>query len=92
MILKNLRQKLMQAAAVIAVLTGTASAQMPMPSISLGGDHKRPLTPEELKRQQQIDQAYKAATSKIPDKQPVDPWGDVRPAPPPAPQKKKATN
>jgi hypothetical protein len=35
------------------------------------------LTPEE----KQIDNDYKAATSKIPDQKPNDPWGAIRPAP-----------
>ena len=29
----------------------------------------------------QIDNDYKAATSKIPDQKPNDPWGAIRPAP-----------
>jgi hypothetical protein len=38
---------------------------MPMPSFSLQGDKKRPLTPEEQERQKQLDNDYKAATKKI---------------------------
>ena len=68
------------AAAVIALLTGTASAQMPTPAIHLGHD-KPALTPEQLEKQKAIDNAYNSATQKIPDKKPVDPWGNVRPDP-----------
>ncbi|MGD0025440.1 MAG: hypothetical protein ABSC37_12590 [Xanthobacteraceae bacterium] len=81
-------RKLMQAAAVIALLTGTASAQMPMPAVHLNGD-KRPPTPEEIEKQKAIDNAYKSATQKIPDKKPVDPWGNVRPNPSPASKNKQ---
>jgi hypothetical protein len=52
-----------------------------MPSISLGGD-SRPLTPEEIQKQKAIDQAYKSATKKIPNKNTTaDPWGNIRSAP-----------
>jgi hypothetical protein len=55
-----------------------------MPKFSIGGEQKRKLTPEEQERQKQIDADYKAATSKIPTQKTVDPWGDVRQAPPAA--------
>jgi hypothetical protein len=54
---------------------------MPTPSMSLQGDKKRPLTPEEQERQKQLDNDYKAATSKIPDQTANDPWAAIRPAP-----------
>jgi hypothetical protein len=80
--------KLVLAGAVVAVPTGIAFAQSPiMPKMSLQGDEKH-LTPEELERKRQIDDAYKAATAKIPDKTVNDPWADVRPSPP-APALKK---
>jgi hypothetical protein len=66
----------------IALLTSAASAQMPMPSLSLGKD-KPPPTAEELAKQKALDDAYKAATKKIPEKKAAtnDPWGGVRPNP-----------
>jgi hypothetical protein len=74
-------RKLIVAGAATVLLTGAAVAQMPMPSISLGKD-KPPPTEEELAKQKAIDDAYKAATKKIPDKQVADdPWGGVRPNP-----------
>jgi hypothetical protein len=77
-------RKLIQAGAVLALLTGTAYAQFPMPSMSLGGD-KPPPTAEEIERQKAIDNAYSTATKKIPEKQgAADPWGTVRPSQPPA--------
>jgi len=57
--------------------------------MSLQGDQEKQLTPEEQKRQKQIDEAYKAATNKIPNQVANDPWTGVRPAPAaPAPKKK----
>ena len=60
-------RKLILAGAVLALLTGAAYAQFPMPSISLGKD-KPPPTAEEIERQKAIDNAYNSATKKIPDK------------------------
>jgi len=77
-------------AGALALMTANASAQMPMPSVHLGGEQKRPLTPEEKERQKQLDDDYKAATNKTPDQKANDPWGFVRPAPTvPAPKKKQ---
>lgn len=74
-------RKLILAGAVIALVTGPAAAQMPMPSMSLHNEPK-PLTPEEQAKQKALDDAYKAATKKIPDKQVADdPWGNVRSVP-----------
>ncbi len=74
-------KKLIQAAAIIALLTGTASAQLPMPSFPLNGDGRQ-LTPEEMQKQKAIDQAYRSATKKIPNKKAAnDPWGNIRSAP-----------
>jgi hypothetical protein len=82
--------KLIPLAGALALLTTSASAQMPMPSFSLQGDKKRPLTPEEQERQKQLDNDYKAATNKTPEQKAIDPWADVRPTPTvPAPKKKQ---
>jgi hypothetical protein len=75
-------KELLLLAAALALVTGSASAQNPlMPGISLGGEHKRQLTPEEQEREKQIDNDYKAATKKIPDQEASDPWTGVRPTP-----------
>jgi hypothetical protein len=79
------------AAAVTAVLVGSAAAQFPMPSVNLEREKVR--TPQEIERDKAIDRAYQSATKKIPDKQIAnDPWSDVRSAPTPAapsPKKKQ---
>jgi hypothetical protein len=72
-------RNLIQAAAILALVTAPAAAQM---AISPFKGQERKLTPDELKAQQQRDKDYKAAMDKIPEKKVVkDPWGDVRPAP-----------
>lgn len=74
---RKVLRTLIQAVAITALLTGTALAQLPMPTFHLGGD-KAPPTPEELEKQKATDNAYKSAIKKIPDKKPADPWGNVR--------------
>jgi hypothetical protein len=74
---KDILGKLVRAGAIIALLTGAASAQIPMPGINLSPD--RQMTPEEKEKQKVIENAYKSAIEKIPDKKPpADPWGAVR--------------
>jgi hypothetical protein len=85
---RNVMRKLISAAVIVAALTGTASAQLPM-GLSLGASNKHKLTPEEQAKQDEIDQAYKSATNKIPDRNVNDPWADVRPAPAPSVKKKQ---
>ncbi len=77
-------ERLLTALAVLALLTASASAQMPMPSMHLGGD-KPPATPEQIAKQKAIDEAYRSASKKIPEKKATaDPWGNVRAAPGPS--------
>jgi hypothetical protein len=78
-------------AAILTVLTGSAFAQSNpfMPKMSLGGQEKKALTPEEQEKQKQLDDAYRSATNKIPNQSANDPWASVRRAPAaPAPKKK----
>ena len=83
------------AGATLFLLTAAASAQ----GVTLGDSglgispfkqqDKRPPTQEEIEKQQKLDDAYKAATNKIPDQKANDPWAVVRPSSPtPAPKKK----
>jgi hypothetical protein len=74
--------KLFGAAAVLALLTGAASAQLPMPGITLNPDSQRVLTPEEKEKQKALDDKYRSTMQSIPDKKaPADPWGNIRAAP-----------
>jgi hypothetical protein len=78
--LRHAARRLLPAAAMLALLTATAAAQFPMPKVSLQPEERK-LTPDELERQKAIDKAYRATTSKIPEKKADDPWGNVRAAP-----------
>jgi hypothetical protein len=79
---KGVWSKLLLLSIALPLLTGSAFAQNPfMPKMSLGEKEKKQLTPEEQERQKQLDQDYKAATTKIPDQNAADPWADVRPTP-----------
>jgi hypothetical protein len=78
---KGLWSKSLLLAAALALLSGSASAQM-------SGGHGPPSgapdtgpSPLERQRQKEIDNNYKAATKNIPNQKPKDPWGDVRSAP-----------
>jgi hypothetical protein len=68
------------AGAALALLMAPAAAQMPMPGMKLNNAPKVK-TPEELARDKAVDEAYKAANKKIPDKVANDPWGNIRSAP-----------
>ena len=81
---KRLRVLLGLVLAAAFALPGTSALAQSnpfMPKMSIGGEQKRPLTPEEQERQKQIDSDYKAATSKIPAQKAADPWADMRQGP-----------
>jgi hypothetical protein len=72
--------------AISALLIGAASAQFPMPGISLNpGADRPPLTKEEAEKKQAREDAYRETLKKIPNKEnkkPVDPWDNMRSATP----------
>jgi hypothetical protein len=69
--------KIFRAAALIALLTGPAYAQM-MPNINIIPDAPSK-TPEEIEQDQVREKAYKESLHKIPNaKASTDPWGSVR--------------
>jgi hypothetical protein len=66
-------------AALAALFSQTASAQFATPGIDLSGTGKRPYTPEEKEKMEEIDKNYKATMKKVPDKQKAyDPWAGAR--------------
>ena len=70
--------KILSAAAVIALLTGPAYAQMQTPNINLIPELSSK-TPEEKEQEAVRDKAYRESLKKIPDaKTSSDPWGNVR--------------
>jgi hypothetical protein len=73
-------RRLLPAAVLVVLSTATAFAQLPM-GMTLR-DQPKELTPEQRAKQKAIDDAYKAATRKIPEKKSAaDPWGSVRSGP-----------
>jgi hypothetical protein len=65
-------------AAVFALLTGPAYAQMSTPNVNLIPELQSK-TPEEKAAEEERDKAYRESLRKIPDaKVSNDPWGNVR--------------
>ncbi len=74
--------KILRAAAMLALLSGPAYAQMPDVNII---PQERPKTPEEIERDRQLEKAYRDSLRRIPDaKAANDPWGSMRGAETPA--------
>ncbi|MGB8446945.1 MAG: hypothetical protein WCE32_21460, partial [Pseudolabrys sp.] len=68
------------AGVIVMLLSGTAFAQSMRPGINLTPGN-RPLSPEEQARQKAVDDAYRSAIEKLPDKKKsADPWNSIRPA------------
>ena len=83
-------RKLIQASAILILLTGDAFSQPGGSSGNTGSSmpmtltpSERRRTPEELQRDRAIEAQYnRTVNEKIPDKKaPADPWGNVRSAP-----------
>ncbi|MBH5401965.1 hypothetical protein HZZ13_29850 [Bradyrhizobium sp. CNPSo 4010] len=85
--------KLFRLAAVLAVLAGPASAQMPNINLMQDAPSK---SPEEKAAEAEREKAYKETLKKIPDsKASSDPWGGMRaeqPKQPAAPKASAATS
>ena len=66
-------------AALAALFSQTASAQMGMPGLDLNPDSSRRYTPEEKEKMREIDKQYQETLKKVPDKQKAyDPWAGAR--------------
>jgi hypothetical protein len=84
-------RKLIQAGAVVVLLTGNAYSQPAgtgntsgdSMSLNMLPDSRRRLTPEEQQRERDIEAQYnRTVNDKIPDKKSSnDPWGKIRSAP-----------
>jgi len=84
-------RKTIHATLIVILMMGAAFAQADMGGFIAGGNSLRDRNLEKTGksdtaidrayRSKQIDNDYKAATSKIPDQKPNDPWGAIRPAP-----------
>jgi hypothetical protein len=70
--------RIFSAAAMIALLAGPVYAQEQQAPMPRYGDLGKPKTPQEIQQERETDQAYKKSLGNIPDKGPVDPWGNAR--------------
>ena len=92
-------RKTIHATLIVILMMGAASAQSDAGGFLAGGNSLRDRNLEKKKsdsaidrayHSKQIDNDYKAATSKIPDQKANDPWAAIRPTPTaPAPKKKQ---
>jgi hypothetical protein len=68
--------RILGAAAIIALLAGPGYAQeKPVPRY---GDMGKAKTWGEMEQEKEAERAYKRSLGNVPDKGPVDPWGNAR--------------
>jgi hypothetical protein len=72
------------AAAMLALMAGTAYAQSPG-SVPKYGEAPKAKSPQEIAAEKEVERAYKRSLGNIPDQAPTDPWGNVRSESPPKP-------
>jgi hypothetical protein len=65
------------AAAVIAALAGPSLAQQPA-AIQRYGEKDKEKSQSELQAEKDAERAYKRSLDAVPEKAPVDPWGNAR--------------
>ena len=83
--------RIFRAAAIIALLAGPAYAQSPDQHVQRYGEVAKPKTPQQIENEKDAAQAYQKSLGNIPDKGPVDPWGNARSAEAPKTVSKAAT-
>src|SRR5258705_3075915 len=76
-----MRMRVFAAAVVIALVAGPAYAQSK--SVPKYGDADKEKTPQEIEAEREAERAYKRSLGNIPEKPPIDPWGNVRSETPP---------
>jgi hypothetical protein len=70
-----MRIRVLGAAAIITVLAGSAYAQKAVPRY---GDLGKDKTWGEMEQEKEAERAYKRSLGNVPEKGPVDPWGNAR--------------
>ena len=83
--------RILRAAAIIALLAGPAYAQSPDQHVPRYGETNTPKSPQQIEADKRTEQAYEHSLGNIPDKGPVDPWGNARSADAPKGPAKAAT-
>jgi hypothetical protein len=70
-----MRVRAFVAAAIIAALAGSAYAQKAVPRY---GEKDKDKTWGEMEQEKEAERAYKRSLGNVPEKVPVDPWGNAR--------------
>jgi hypothetical protein len=71
-----MRMKVLGAAAIIMLLAGPVLAQQaPMQRY---GEKDKEKSPNEIQQERDAQRAYQRSLGSVPDKGPVDPWGNAR--------------
>ena len=83
-----MRVRAFMAAAIIAALTGPGWAQQA--PIQRYGEKDKEKSFSEKEQEKEAERAYKRSLGNVPDKGPVDPWGNARSAEAPKPAAKAA--
>jgi hypothetical protein len=68
--------KVLSAAAIIALLAGPVFAQQA--PVQRYGEKDKEKTQSEIQQEKDAEQAYKRSLGNVPEKGPVDPWGNAR--------------
>jgi hypothetical protein len=79
--------KAIAASFIVLLMTGTVSAQMPKPGVTLKND-KPSRTKEQKEYDKAVDRAYRSTLKDIPEQKKPDPWGDIRSTAPAAAKNK----
>jgi hypothetical protein len=73
-----MKMKIAGLVAVIALLAGPASAQMPQPHVQGPGEPDKDKTPAQIEAEKEAERAYKRSLGNIQEQKSADPWGTVR--------------
>src|SRR6266404_4550963 len=73
-----MKMKIAGLVAVIALLAGPASAQMPQPHVQGPGDPDKDKTPAQIEDEKATERAYKRSLGNIQEQKSADPWGTMR--------------
>jgi hypothetical protein len=71
-----MHMRVLGAAAIVALLAGPVHAQQK--SVPQYGDLGKPKTQSEIDEEKAKEKAYQRSLGNVPDKAPVDPWGNAR--------------
>ena len=73
-----MKMKITGLVAVIALLAGPASAQMPQPHVKGPGEPEPDKTRSQIEGEKEAERAYQRSLGNIKEQKSADPWGIVR--------------